>query len=74
MPRIFDNIELQLLPSLQGTLSHRVDFCVGYFKMFSQAFKIMGDFVIPDQRQQAGEPSDFELMTWLIIKSGETGG
>jgi len=33
LPRIFDNIELQLLSSLKDTLrlSHHADFCVGYF-------------------------------------------
>lgn len=33
MPRIFDNIEKELLPALQETLdvSYRSDFCVGYF-------------------------------------------
>lgn len=35
MPRIFDNIDLRLLPDLQQAMrdAYRADFCVGYFSL-----------------------------------------
>ena len=80
MPRIFDNINLQMLPILRETLnvSYRADFCVGYFNL--RGWQKIDDLI---ERYPGGEvgccrlligmqslPSD-ELRSVLSLVGGE---
>lgn len=68
MPRIFDNINVDLLPALQKTLdlSQRADFCVGYFNL--RGWRGLADCV---ERWPGGEGRQCRLLIGMQRSADE---
>jgi superfamily II DNA or RNA helicase len=62
MPRIFDNIERELLPALRETIevSNRADFCVGYFNL--RGWKQLDSYI---DRWDGGEGKSCRLLVGM---------
>jgi hypothetical protein len=62
MPRIYDNIDLKLLPDLQQAMkdAYRADFCVGYFNL--RGWKHLDEQI---NRWQGGEGNCVRLLGFV---------
>ena len=68
MPRIFDNIETDLLPALRETLgiAERADFCVGYFNL--RGWRYLADYA---DRWEGGNGNCCRLLIGMHITPSE---